>query len=114
MAEFNVKTEFKSSPSPKARLASPQINHSLFEDEKKPANVTPEPSPPKATWKHCKKFDPLIQVETKEKAVKDAFTHLDEIDRSLRRHSSEVPSASKWIERISRYPLLLKKMSILS
>ena len=112
MAELNFKTEFKSSPSPEARLASLQVNHPLFEDEKKPANVTPEPSPPKVTWKHCKKFDPLIQVETKEKAVKNATTHLAEIDRSLRRHLSEVPSASKWIERISRYPLLFHEISI--
>jgi hypothetical protein len=106
MAEVNVKAEFKSSPSPEARLSTPRVDNPLFVDEKKSAKVVPGPSSSTPSWKHCKEFDPFAQVETKEKAVHDSITHLNEIHRSLRRHSPEVPSASKWIDRIGKCPLL--------
>jgi hypothetical protein len=113
MAEVNVKAELKSSQTPEARLSSPQVENPLFMDEKKPTKDAPGPWSSTPSWRNCKKFDPLTQVEAKEKAVDDAITHLNEIHRSLRRHSPEVPSASKWIDRISRC-LLLQGMLILS
>jgi hypothetical protein len=106
MAEVNVKAEVKPSQTPEPRLGSPQVDNPLFVDEKKSAKVAPGPSSSTPSWRNCKEFDPLTQVETKEKAVHDAITQLNEIHRSLRRHSPEVPSASKWIDRISKCPLL--------
>jgi hypothetical protein len=112
MAEVNVKDEAKSSQTPEPCPGSPQVNYSLFVDEKKAAKVAVDPSSSPPSWRTCEKFDPLTQVETKEKAVKDAVTHLADIGRNLERHSSEVPSARKWIDKISMYPPLIYEMLI--
>lgn len=108
MAEVNLKAEFKSSQTPEPRLGSQRVDNPLFVDEKKPARVAHDLSPSIPSWRDCEKFDLLTQVETKEKAVNDATTHLAKVDQSLQRHLPEVPSARKWIDKIGMYSLLFQ------
>lgn len=106
MAEVNVKEELKSSQTPEPRLGFPQVDNLLFVDDKKSAKVALNPSSSTPSWRNCKEFDPLTQVKTKEKAVDNAIINLNRIHGSLRRHSPEVLSASKWVDRIGKCPLL--------
>jgi len=59
------------------------------------------------TWQRCDEFGLLMQVQTREKAVKQGWKFLIDLERLLKRSAPSVPSSTKWIDRISKLAISL-------
>lgn len=62
---------------------------------------------PPHVWQSCD-HDLFLQVKTRESAVNSGVVFLLNLQSSLKQHSSEIPSASKWIDRISKSRIVLR------
>ncbi|CAG8948939.1 hypothetical protein HYFRA_00002066 [Hymenoscyphus fraxineus] len=72
----------------------------------------PDQQSTEAAWRNCGHLTNLQQIETKEKAVKDALTYIKDLE-SLLGVSNDVASASKWLARIKEIRERRKKNKIL-
>ncbi|CAG8981462.1 hypothetical protein HYALB_00003032 [Hymenoscyphus albidus] len=72
----------------------------------------PDQQSTEAAWRNCGHLKNLQQIETKEKAVKDALTYIEDLE-SLLGVSNDMASASKWLARIKEIRERCKKNKIL-
>ena len=55
------------------------------------------------TWQQQGGFGQLVQVQEREKAMKAGLKFLYELETAMKLHLANVPSASKWLDRISEF-----------
>lgn len=85
-------------------LGTPEPESTLFLKPNEPAktsDITPK-SQPNYTWKQPSGLDQLAQVHIREKAAMLGLVFLRELEFTLKNHSA-VPSAAKWVDRISEF-----------